>query len=76
MWKDSMTGTPDQLRDHITKLKLPSELPEHEAIRAFILANVPTYGATKWQYSVSAESACNQGGTRMAGYLSVACMEV
>lgn len=76
MWRDNLTGTPEQLRAHIAELKFPGDLPEHEAIRAFILANVPTYGVSKWQYSVSAESACNQGGNRCAGYLSVACMEV
>lgn len=76
MYRDSFTGTPEQIRAHITSLKLPGDLPEHEAIRTFMLANVPKYGVGKWQYMVTADCADNMSGDRMAAFLSVAACEV
>lgn len=76
MFRDSCTGTIDAIREHITSLKLPGDLPEHNAIRAFVLANVPKYGAGQWQYSLSCESVCNTAGNRMSGFMSISAMEV
>jgi hypothetical protein len=76
MYRDSFNGTAEQLKTHVNNLKLPTELPSHEAIRAFILAHIPTYGVMRWTLMLSCESAANQGGNRMAGFISVAVMEL
>lgn len=76
MYRDSFTGTPEQIREHITSLKLPGELPAPDAIRAFALAVVPRYGASRWQYSMAADNGDNQGGNRMVGFVTVSASEV
>jgi hypothetical protein len=76
MYRDSFAGTRTTLKLHIETLKLPDTLPAHDAIRAFILAHVPTYGNERWSISVSVESESNLHGNRIAGFMSVGIMEV
>lgn len=76
MYRDSFIGTTLELKEHITSLKLPDELPAHEAIRAFMLAHAPKYGNAKWHYTVTADSADNAGGNRLVGFISVSASEV
>lgn len=76
MFRDRATGTPEQLRSHVASLKLPDDIPQHEAVRAFALATLPTYGVSKWRYSLSCESAGNQGGNCLTGFIAVTASEV
>jgi len=76
MYRDSFAGTADELKTHVASMKLPDDMGAPEAVRAFILAHVPTYGVSKWKLSISCESEQNQGGNRIAGFLSVAVQEV
>lgn len=76
MYRQHFAGTPDELRETVKSLRLPDELPGHEAIRAFVLLHLPTYEKTRWQLTIACESAVNQGGNRFAGFIAVSAMEV
>jgi len=76
VYRDHWEGTPEQLKTTILSLRLPDELPAHEAIRAFVLLHIPTYEIKRWKLTLSVESASNQGGNRMAGFIAVAAMEL
>ena len=75
MFRQHWTGTPEQLRTQVKSLKLPDDLPQPEAIRAFVMAHIPTYEVKPWHLTLAVESASNQGGNRIAGFISVAAME-
>jgi len=75
MYRQHLTGTPLQLKTQIALLKLPDDLPCHEAIRAIAMAHIPTYEMGPWELTIVADSATNTGGSRMVGFVSVSTHE-
>jgi len=75
MYRQHLTGTPDQLKKQLTELKLPDDLPCHDAVRAIALAHIPTYEMRPWELTIVADSATNIGGSRMVGFVSVSTHE-
>lgn len=76
MFKAHLQGTPDELKRKVEELKIDEDILGKDHIRALVIEHLPRYSVKPHTLSITCESAINEAGTRVAGYMHIAIMEV